>query len=199
MRGLEQLLDRAFLIVRPRAPFARWALGEDTDPALQDLRKNPAVYAVEPLDADDPRIVLQIHWRTIFEAELAVWDKDKSKWPRSRTLTMFQRWFEVDVCPLVVDLVPRPSPSRKPIAWVTDLTHYLGDSRQPAPDGRPGFRRQRTSRRRGRSDGASGDAASAATTASSPAGAARPGTGAQTTTPLLPCGWAHDDADLLGP
>ena len=129
-----QMLDRVILIVRPRAPLSQTALGTASAADLADLRRTPAVYAVEPTSDHDPKLVVEAHWRTIFEAELAVWERDRSTWPPKRTCALFGQWFDVDVCPMVVDLAPRPSAHRRPIPSITDLSHYLDDNQQPVPD-----------------------------------------------------------------
>jgi len=41
--------------------------------------------------------------RTFFEMQLHSWCRDNSLWPKKRTLTMFRRWFGVEIHSMVYD------------------------------------------------------------------------------------------------
>ena len=57
--------------------------------------------------ATDPRSqeeVLDEFWPPVFEAMLEGWLRSETLWPSDRTRTMFDEWFEIQMCSLVQDL-----------------------------------------------------------------------------------------------
>ena len=103
------VLNRSAVVITPRPPHLEWARRDDTtgvaELVYETLRREPHVYLVrEPEDAESEQAVLDEYWPFLFEAMLAGWLTDERQWPSRRTRTMFNEWFEVQLCPVVEDL-----------------------------------------------------------------------------------------------
>ncbi len=100
-------LNRAALVVRPKAPYVDWArsLSEDAPEDAESLTGEISVYLV-PEDPDEESETAPLDWfyEEVFEEELDAWTTDKSLWPKDRTLEMFLEWFDVQGESLVVDI-----------------------------------------------------------------------------------------------
>jgi hypothetical protein len=105
-----QVVDRAALLVTPKAPYVEWAKSID-DKALEDvavLLGETSVYLVaEPPDDSGDACVMRKYATQIFEHELVAWHRDEEAWPRKRDYMTFMQWFDVRVQPLIFDLEDR--------------------------------------------------------------------------------------------
>ncbi len=69
------------------------------------MRNKPRVCLLpEYEDQRSQRAVLDEYWPALFEAMLGCWLTDEALWPKNRTRTMFDEWFEIQMCSLVQDL-----------------------------------------------------------------------------------------------
>ncbi len=103
------VLSRSAVVITPRQPYLDWAKQDDTtgvaERGFETLRREPHVYLVrEHEDAESGDAVLEDYWPSLFEAMLAGWLTDERQWRKHRTRTMFQEWFDVQMCPVVEDL-----------------------------------------------------------------------------------------------
>ncbi len=103
------VLNRSAAVIKPRQPYLDWAKRDDTtgvaELVFETLRREPHVYLVpEHEDAESEQAVLEKYWPHLFEAMLAGWLTDERQWPKQRTRTMFQEWFDVQMCSVVEDL-----------------------------------------------------------------------------------------------
>ena len=100
-------INRAAVVVRPKAPFVEWArsldggLPETTEPWT-------SVYLVDAGENEEPSCVLRQSFALIFEEQLEAWHLDVDEWPTPRTLTMFCDWFDADVVDVVFDISEGP-------------------------------------------------------------------------------------------
>ena len=93
-------------MIRRKQPYIDWANSFDDDgPKYNDERDHATVFLIdEVVDASDIQKVLRRYWRDIFDEQLNSWMRDPDDWPQRRTFSVFMKWFEVEICDLVVDL-----------------------------------------------------------------------------------------------
>lgn len=121
-------LFRTAITITRKRPYIDWANGfDDGGPELtEDLAEDRrTVYLVEEGDhRPDLSDLLDDHWQSIFEEELAMWMEAEDDWPAPRTREMFDAWFDAEVTDTVIDLVPE-QPLTETDAEVADLTYAL--------------------------------------------------------------------------
>jgi hypothetical protein len=97
------LINRALLLVTPKAPQIAWmksvAPDFDGDPGEKTGYLVPEYET--PKDVEE---IVEHVWEFIFEEELAAWWTDQSAWPAPRTLALFRQHFDVEACSIVEDL-----------------------------------------------------------------------------------------------
>ncbi len=100
-------INRAAVVVRPKAPFFEWArsleggLPETTEPWT-------SVYLVDARENEEPSHILRRSFASIFEEQLEAWHQDIDDWPHRRTMATFGEWFEAEIVDLVFDLKDGP-------------------------------------------------------------------------------------------
>ena len=122
------LYRTAITIIR-KQPYIDWANSFDdggpelTEELAEDRR---TVYLVEE-DGHRPDLLelLDDHWLSIFEEELAMWMEAEEDWPAPLTREMFDDWFDAEVTDTVIDLVPE-QPLTETDVEVGELTYALG-------------------------------------------------------------------------
>ncbi len=101
-------VNRHAVVLRPTDVFIEWARhtpDEAPEALLTHIKKEHTVYLIPESDSvDGPRRFLRRHFDEMFQHELWSWCTDPSTWPQNRTYAEFKKWFDVDVCPIVVDL-----------------------------------------------------------------------------------------------
>jgi hypothetical protein len=99
------MLNRAALIVRPAQPFLEWAAKLDDSGLLPNVQGEQTVYLIPEYESEaEGRQVLQEVFQGVFERELHGWHTESSAWPQRRTLTMFRKWFSIEMHSVVEDL-----------------------------------------------------------------------------------------------
>lgn len=101
------LVNRCAVLVGLAQPYIDWAAALDEDGEGPRDAGERTVYLVSDLE-DEEEDLLELVYAQIFERELAAWCTDDSTWPKSRTLEMFQQWFDVEVIDAVEDLGDDP-------------------------------------------------------------------------------------------
>jgi hypothetical protein len=109
------VMNRAVVIVVPKAPFVDWINSVDSEPGkeltLEQAGEEADAFLI-PVSATDPEVTarrwLQKHWQIIFEQMLEDWYVDEDVWPRSRTLKMFKEWCEIRMHSMVLDCTDEP-------------------------------------------------------------------------------------------
>lgn len=100
-----EAIDRNAIIVRPLQPFYDWVndVFRDDDPVTGKDENN--IYLVREMDSNEEVLQwVKKNFDMIFVNELNDWNTDEEKWPVKRTFRMFQEWFSVEVCSMVLDL-----------------------------------------------------------------------------------------------
>ena len=102
-----QSINRAAIYVRPKQPFFDWA--KSLEGGLPEGESTwSSVYLADQDDGELPEAIIARHFFEIFDEQLEAWHTLESDWPKARTLTMFQQWFECEVIDLVLDLSRQP-------------------------------------------------------------------------------------------
>jgi hypothetical protein len=106
------LINRTALIVMPKRPYLDWANTlDDKEPKLDidaPYYEYP-IYLIDNVgDGQAAYKAIRRHYSHIFEHELMAWHRDEKDWPRQRDFRTFNKWFEVKVSSMVIDLSRRP-------------------------------------------------------------------------------------------
>jgi len=105
------LVNRFVAIIKPKQPLLDWLESQpdwDVDIMLEDLRANR--YALLIPDYDFPEQAMRYierNHKAIFELELFGWYTDESVWPEKRTLSVFRKWFDVEIHSMVIDMLDK--------------------------------------------------------------------------------------------
>lgn len=95
------ILDRGFIIVRPKQAFVDWANQQDDEFQI-DLNAEPSVYLIEE-DFFEVDPIIERHYKMIFECELAAVSDNEDGFPEIK-MDIFKEWFSLEVGSTVVDL-----------------------------------------------------------------------------------------------
>ncbi|MDF7826718.1 hypothetical protein P4B35_22000 [Pontiellaceae bacterium B12227] len=103
------MLNRSAITVKAKQPFMDWLGGlpdpVDSSVTLETVTEEQPVYLVpECIDPDMFPEMLTYYFDVIFEAELSGWWTDRKDWPQSRTVELFQEWFDIEFHSMVEDL-----------------------------------------------------------------------------------------------
>jgi hypothetical protein len=60
------------------------------------------------VNEDESLEYIQAFKREIFEIELDSWSRDTTIWPKKRTPTMFDEWFDLEFHSMIFDLNRKP-------------------------------------------------------------------------------------------
>ena len=107
------VLNRAALLLRYKAPAVRWINDVDPNPSatpvtLEDVNSERTVYLISDEDADSADAVrnwVEVNFRALFENELEAWYTDPDLWPSPLSLELFDEWFAVECHSVVLDTV----------------------------------------------------------------------------------------------
>jgi len=111
-RGLVPLptvssIDRCVAIIRPRKPFLDWLQGLpdwDMDVTLKDIKSDCMAILIPESDSIEEALgYIEHNYHTFFEMQLHDWCRNSSLWPKKLTLSMFRRWFNVEIHSMVHD------------------------------------------------------------------------------------------------
>lgn len=105
------MLNRCAVTIRAKEPFLGWLLSlPDYDGlTLAEVNEETTTYLLPVYENDtEKELLLGQFFDLLFEEELAAWWMDKSHWPESRNLELFNLWFDVDFHSVVVDLQDAP-------------------------------------------------------------------------------------------
>jgi hypothetical protein len=99
-----KLVNRGFLVVRPKQPFFDWANTFESDFEFNfDTCDEPNSYLVTE-DFLEIEPLIEQHYKQIFCNELSMITEKSDDWPAKRTFTDFLNWFDIEVGSTVFDL-----------------------------------------------------------------------------------------------
>jgi hypothetical protein len=106
-----RILNRNVVILRPKQPYVDWANALDDGPPFDPAEEpegGTAYLVPEAATVEEIRAFVVRHGEEMFEHELDAWHTDRAAWPRNRSYTMLQEWFEIEIHSMVVDLGAGP-------------------------------------------------------------------------------------------
>ena len=100
-------IDRCVVVIEPRKPFLDWlqSLPDwDSNMVLKDLRTDCMAILIPEFDSNEEALdYIENNHHMFFEIQLHDWHRDNRLWPEKRTLSMFRRWFKVEIHSMVHD------------------------------------------------------------------------------------------------
>ena len=102
------MINRAAVIIRFKQPFVDWVNGVGETPGedavkLEEANDDTSVFLISCKMASELDRWLTRNYLPLFEEILDEWYTDVSLWPESRTLQLFNSWFDVELHSLVLD------------------------------------------------------------------------------------------------
>jgi hypothetical protein len=104
-----QILNRTAITLVGAQPYLDWTRTRDADfnkGAVTVVRTKPygSAFLLPEFELEeDLQEWVEENFAWLFEFQLSAWTEDESAWPTERDLTMFRRWFRLDVHNVVVD------------------------------------------------------------------------------------------------
>ena len=105
------MLNRCAVTINAKEPFLTWLLSlpDYDDMTLDQVNEETSTYLLPVYENDtEKEALLAQYFDLLFEEELAGWWMDKTHWPESRSLELFNHWFDVRFHSVVVDLEDAP-------------------------------------------------------------------------------------------
>ena len=103
------IINRHAAIIKPRQPFLDWLESQpdwDLDITLEELRADCCAYLIPGYDSPEQAMrYIERNHKAIFEWELFGWYTDESIWPKKLTLSIFRKWFDVEIHTMTVDML----------------------------------------------------------------------------------------------
>ena len=107
------MINRAAIILKYNQVSIDWInevdpYGEDTGISIDDVNNDRTVYLISDEDADDQDCLdrwIQANYIALFELELQSWYTDSDLWPSDRDLSIFKKWFRIELHTVIVDTV----------------------------------------------------------------------------------------------
>ena len=102
-------INRFGIILLPTQACLDWiksCVGDDGNLTLDELRREPTVYLI-PEGRAKPETYIRRHFKVMFESELGSCYTDSTLWPKAISFANFQKFFEIHVTSMVIDLGKR--------------------------------------------------------------------------------------------
>ncbi len=102
-------VDRFVAVFKPKQPFLDWLESQpdwDLDTNLEELRTDCNTLLIPEYDTVEQAMrYIERNHRDIFELHLFDWYTDETMWPEKQTLSVFRKWFDVEIHSVVYDMV----------------------------------------------------------------------------------------------
>jgi hypothetical protein len=105
------MVNRCVVTIRAKEPFLEWLKGlpDPCDATLDRVNREATAYLLPYFEEEAERDrILRRYAGPIFEDQLAAWWLDEADWPAKRDLRTFRTWFDIEIHPIVLDLVDGP-------------------------------------------------------------------------------------------
>lgn len=103
------IINRYVAILKPKQPFLDWLESQadwDVDITLEELRADRCAYLIPAYALLDQAMrYIERNHKKFFGMELFGWYTDESMWPEKRTLSVFRKWFDVEIHSMVIDIL----------------------------------------------------------------------------------------------
>ncbi|MGE3760183.1 MAG: hypothetical protein AB7H97_20630 [Pseudobdellovibrionaceae bacterium] len=108
------IVNRVAVTVKFKTPYLEWANNLPDNGGmtvtLEDLNRSPNVYLIPSYETTSSiERFLQKVKPQIFEQQLNGWCTEPNWWPKNRSAREFNKWFDVEICEMVFDLVENDS------------------------------------------------------------------------------------------
>lgn len=104
-------INRLVAVIKPRQPFLDWLESQvdwDLDMTLEGLRSDCNALLIPEYDSTEQAMrYIERNHKAIFELELSGWYTDETMWPEKRTLSVFRKWFDVEIHSMVIDMLDK--------------------------------------------------------------------------------------------
>lgn len=97
-----KIVNRGFIIVRPRQPFIEWANEREEEFNL-DSETEPNIYLIDE-DFFEVEPVIEANFKKIFKNELSAITDNEEEFPVLKQ-EIFELWFDVEVGSTVFDIL----------------------------------------------------------------------------------------------
>ncbi len=105
------LVNRSVVILRPKQPYRDWANSFSDGPRFVEEpggESGTAFLVPELSTIEGIQEFVVANSEFMFEHELDAWQEAPETWPRNRSFTILQEWFEIHIHSLVIDLGEGP-------------------------------------------------------------------------------------------
>jgi hypothetical protein len=105
------LVNRSVVILRPKQPYRDWANSFSDGPRFVEEpggESGTAFLVPEFATLEEIQGFVVANSEFMFEHELDAWQDAPETWPRDRSFTALQDWFDVQIHSLVIDLGEGP-------------------------------------------------------------------------------------------
>jgi len=103
------IVNRHVAILKPKQPFLDWLESQpdwDLDITLEEIRADRCAYLIPAYTLLEQAVrYIERNHKKFFEMELFGCYTDESVWPEKRTLSVFRKWFDVEINSMVVDML----------------------------------------------------------------------------------------------
>jgi len=105
------IVNRLAAIIKPKQPLLDWLESQpdwDLDITLEELRADRYALLIPGYAFPEQAMrYIERNHKAIFELELFGWYTDESVWPEKRTLSVFRKWFDVEIHSMVIDMLDK--------------------------------------------------------------------------------------------
>jgi hypothetical protein len=105
-----RVVNRAAVTIIGAVPYEDWIRNQDADHNRGTLtvaraKAYGSVFLLPEFELEeDLQEWVEENFSWLFEFQLSSWTEDESTWPSPRDLSLFRKWFRIDVHSVVVDV-----------------------------------------------------------------------------------------------
>lgn len=101
-------IDRNAIVVKAKKPFFDWVNSVfDDEQQIEDHENN--IYLIKEMDSNEHVLKwIKQNFDKIFVNELNDWCTDEDFWPEHRDYRTFQKWFDIEICSMILDIEDKP-------------------------------------------------------------------------------------------
>jgi hypothetical protein len=101
------IVNRYVAILKPKQPFLDWLESQpdwDVEITLEEIRSDRCAYLIPAYALLDQAMrYIERNHKKFFEMELFGCYTDESMWPEKRTLSVFRKWFDIEIHSMIID------------------------------------------------------------------------------------------------
>ncbi len=104
------LANRAAVVVTPKQPFFEWVRGcpfpvqhKTLEAFLNATERTIYLIPEYGMESEAVDFIKNDFYKLIFSVEITSWYRDEKLWPRLTGYKMFNEWFDVKFCSMIID------------------------------------------------------------------------------------------------